>query len=60
MTDNRHAARRGVSVAQGKESPLENPSQTSITMFAGHMVLEGVEERARTTCNQARKHAIQR
>ncbi len=26
-------------------------------MFAGHTVLEDVEERARTTCNQARKSA---
>ncbi|ARR12873.1 hypothetical protein B7L66_12080 [Xanthomonas citri pv. citri] len=42
------------------ESPLKNPSQTSSAMFADHMVLEGVEERARTTCNQARKNAIQR
>ncbi|MEP9439438.1 hypothetical protein WGE86_21245, partial [Xanthomonas euvesicatoria pv. euvesicatoria] len=41
-------------------SPLKNPSQTSSAMFADHMVLEGVEERARTTCNQARKNAIQR
>ncbi len=29
-------------------------------MFAGHMMLERVEGRARTTCNQARKKAIQR
>ncbi len=43
-----------------KSSPLKNPSQTSSAMFADHMVLEGVEERARTTCNQARKNAIQR
>ncbi|OLI75073.1 hypothetical protein, partial [Xanthomonas oryzae] len=35
------------------QSPLKNPSQTSSTMFAGYMVLEGVEERARATCNQA-------
>ncbi|MEQ2321275.1 hypothetical protein WGE90_21795, partial [Xanthomonas euvesicatoria pv. euvesicatoria] len=43
-----------------QSSPLKNPSQTSSAMFADHMVLEGVEERARTTCNQARKNAIQR
>ncbi|WP_218619942.1 hypothetical protein, partial [Xanthomonas oryzae] len=38
---------------RANQSPLKNPSQTSSTMFAGYMVLEGVEERARTTCNQA-------
>ncbi|WP_218640070.1 hypothetical protein, partial [Xanthomonas oryzae] len=38
----------------------EKPSQTPNAMFAGHMMLEHVEGRARTTCNQARKKAIQR
>ncbi|MCD0248207.1 hypothetical protein, partial [Xanthomonas melonis] len=36
-------------------SPLKNPSQAPTTMFAGHGGLEDVEERARATCNQARK-----
>ncbi|WP_426818408.1 hypothetical protein, partial [Xanthomonas oryzae] len=36
----------------------EKPSQTPNAMFAGHMMLEHVEGRARTTCNQARKKAI--
>ncbi|MEC5080827.1 hypothetical protein XocUg1_21780, partial [Xanthomonas oryzae pv. oryzicola] len=35
----------------------EKPSQTPNAMFAGHMMLEHVEGRARTTCNQARKKA---
>ncbi|WP_211314531.1 hypothetical protein, partial [Xanthomonas oryzae] len=38
----------------------EKPSQTPNAMFGGHMMLEHVEGRARTTCNQARKKAIQR
>ncbi|UIE42519.1 DUF6531 domain-containing protein [Xanthomonas citri] len=43
-----------------KWSPLKNYSQAPNAMFASHGGLEDVEERARTTCNQARKNAIQR
>ncbi|UIE44154.1 hypothetical protein KOJCDNHJ_03154 [Xanthomonas citri pv. punicae] len=53
----------GVGILSGisaSKSPLKNYSQAPNAMFASHGGLEDVEERARTTCNQARKNAIQR
>ncbi|WP_208789133.1 hypothetical protein, partial [Xanthomonas cissicola] len=54
------SARAQAAWPKNNSSSLKNPCQTSIAMFASRIVLEHVEERSRTTCNQARKKAIQR